>query len=82
MSMLEHKIYCDGKPVEYRITIDSVQYRYYPGKGSVYCKTKGPGVMPCNYLLDLESGKTYSSRGQDDASPEWKIIREKFRSFV
>ncbi len=82
MSMLEYKIYQDGKPIEYRIIVDHVQYRYFPGKGSVYCKTKGPGVMPCIYLLDLESGKTHSSRGCDDASPEWKVIREKFKTFV
>lgn len=82
MSMIEKKIYVDGKPVEYRITVGNIEYRYYPGKGSVYCKVKGLGVMPCSYLVDLESGTTYSSRQLNDGTPEWRTIREKFKSFA
>lgn len=82
VSIREHKIYQDGKPIEYRIVVDQVEYRYYPGKGSVYCKSKGYGVMPCKYLLDLESGKIHPTRGPDDITPEWRVIRDKFKAFA
>ena len=79
--MIEHKIYCDGKPIEYRIIIGDTRYTYYPGRETIFCKTKALGVPPSNHTVDLGSGKLYTSRSHDTATPEWKTIREKFKAF-
>lgn len=79
--MIEHKIYRDGKPVEYRIIIGDTKYTYYPGRSSVFAKTKSLGIPPSEVTLDLESGQVYTSRSPQIISSEWKLIRDKFKAF-